>query len=793
MGDRLKLIRPDGSEINASPEEAVALRALGYKDETPEQAYSSAVQKTTEEHYTGVGQQLLTAGEGVASGLSLGLSDLAFGNDEMDARGQYNPGVRLGGEIVGGLLPLVPGANLLKFTPAGALIKGAEKLGAAAGGSKAVQMGVAGAAEGAGFGAQSAISQATINGDPLTVEAVMAGVGWGAVFGGGLGAMAGKATSHLEGRAAAQAAREAQVAASAEAYGTLRASVQDVTTQIDSAVKEASSRLDMAKGQLAEAGKAFDGAKRDVAAHAKTVVDEAAGIRNGAFNEVREGAGSAALAANKKAGISAFNDMKAALKAKDYAALEKAHEKFREHVANLNKDLETIAATPKFPGATPGAPMKLPVPKPAGLTNLDSVLPLEQHTLKTSEGAFKELTGLGKAAAGLKGFPTTVDGFAAMTPARAEKVAGALDTFMKGQSPEFAGLRDGLKDGIARMQDAMGMAVDGPPATQFRGLYEAARGASKKAATDTVEQAGSGVLPWARNQLGYAAGRFGSSRMGGPVGKSLAYGAARNLTMGLLGLKAAVVGGISKAAFEWAPRAAVRLGTKGSRIEPLATRLDGLEDGGTKDRQELMKLRSNEIRASAGSIRDILYKNVQPLAEEHPELAAAMHAHGVNRFKFILDKLPKDPGLAYSRLQSLWKPDRVATEKFSRYYQVFQNPVAVVKEILTTGRVLPEWAEGLREMDPALFTHLRVEMLHKLSDPAVMGKLSYPEQVSLGTLLDLPLHSTMTPQFVATQQQMYMERNTPIPMPPQPGQAGGGGRPPGASKGATSAQKITEH
>jgi hypothetical protein len=207
-----------------------------------------------------------------------------------------------------------------------------------------------------------------------------------------------------------------------------------------------------------------------------------------------------------------------------------------------------------------------------------------------------------------------------------------------------------------------------------------------------------------------------------------------------------------------------------------------------------MKARSQEIREAAGSVRDILYKNVQGLSEAHPELASAMHAHGVKRFEFILNKLPRDPGMAFNRLQSLWKPDNIQTEKFSRYYEVFQNPVAVVREILKTGRVLPEWAEGLREMDPALFTHLRVEMLNKLSDPKVMAKLDYPQQVSLGVLLDLPLHSTMKPRFVATQQQMFMERNTPIPMPPQPGTSNGG-RPSGAanSKGATSSQKITEH
>jgi hypothetical protein len=59
--------------------------------------------------------------------------------------------------------------------------------------SKAVSMGVAGAVEGAVFGAGQTLSDSTLKGDPLTTEAVLAGMGQGALFGGVLGAGLGAA------------------------------------------------------------------------------------------------------------------------------------------------------------------------------------------------------------------------------------------------------------------------------------------------------------------------------------------------------------------------------------------------------------------------------------------------------------------------------------------------------------------------------------------------------------------------------------------------------------------------
>jgi hypothetical protein len=98
-----------------------------------------------------------------------------------------------------------------------------------------------------------------------------------------------------------------------------------------------------------------------------------------------------------------------------------------------------------------------------------------------------------------------------------------------------------------------------------------------------------------------------------------------------------------------------------------------------------METRKRELAEAAPIIRDTMYRAVQPLSIEHPDLAASLHQLGVKRFQFLMSKLPKDPGLAFSNLKSLWKPDKVEVEKFSRYYEAYHDPVGVLTRALDTG------------------------------------------------------------------------------------------------------------
>lgn len=178
-----------------------------------------------------LGQQALTVGEGAVRGATLGTSDLVttglLGDEYRQAaeeRAAENKRLAVGSEVLGAIAPTlltggegaaVEGASLAARAERGASLLGrvAEYAPSSlvARGGRAVERGVAGiigesapsmlgrmaqraaaigasgAVEGGLYGAGSAVSQAALDGTPITAEKVLGGFGHGALFGGGLG------------------------------------------------------------------------------------------------------------------------------------------------------------------------------------------------------------------------------------------------------------------------------------------------------------------------------------------------------------------------------------------------------------------------------------------------------------------------------------------------------------------------------------------------------------------------------------------------------------------------------
>lgn len=184
--NKFNVIRRDGSVTQATESQFSKLEKLGYTREGTADATRRAQDTDEREYYTSTEQAGITAIEGTLAGATLGLSDIGADADSQ-ARAQYNPGTRMASEIVSGVASsaFTGGATL-----AGAVGKGAVTLGKAVGGGVKGAI-VAGAAEGAVAGAGQAVSRAYLDGEPLTVDTVFAGAGWGTIYGAGLGGVVG--------------------------------------------------------------------------------------------------------------------------------------------------------------------------------------------------------------------------------------------------------------------------------------------------------------------------------------------------------------------------------------------------------------------------------------------------------------------------------------------------------------------------------------------------------------------------------------------------------------------------
>lgn len=762
MGDEKKvtLTRPDGTQINVPISDVERYKALDYTPETVEALHSRSIEEAKQEHFTSGASRGLTAAEGLVSGLSVGL--VPGFDEDAGERANYNPGTRLASEIVGGVLPaVVAPESLLAKTPAGLLARGAEAVAGTTTGTKVAHGVVRAAVEGAGLGAGAAYQTAKLNGDPVTAEAIVAGMGWGSLWGGGLGFLTAKAGVSLDALAAKRAGQEAGESAVSkglvkeESWGAFRSAVDDVRRSAKSAVDDVATRV------VAE--EAADSVTARVLAHA----DEAEAAQGTLFNRIDAKGGWPAAGARelRKEIQSVRRGITRAASDGDYAKFEMLTARHAESMKAL-ADLTKVAA-PEF------EPFILKAAKEGG-------------------EAIESVKGLKAVSEALGNFPVTPEGFAAMTPGKLEKQVAAVDKFLKSAPDELSAQKESLTRAIDDLVSGAGLTFDGTPAEKMRGAWETLRASRSKAAATAAGDAQS--HGFAGRTIKYAGGRIASKQAGaagaGTIGRGVAFRAGAELAGGLLSLKSAVLGKIAESVLAWGPGALKVAKHVAPRVDPLRTRLDGTTDAESKTRKELINARLREIREAGPTVRDSIYRAVEPLSSEHPDLAVTMNAAAVAQFDALAARMPRDPGTAFNRMKSLWSPDPVMTEQFARAYEVFHNPVAVtVRWLQNPKTVTPEGARALRDMNPELFQHLRVEMINRLSSPGVMDRLNYSEQVGLGQMLDLHIHSSQSPRFIKAQQEMFAERDQPLPMRGQ----NNSNNPSGVSRGQTPAQRTTDH
>lgn len=877
------LVRPDGSTLLVPEEDAGKLQVLGYREQTPEEGLEANIGQGIRDYYTSPSQKALTGAEGVLSGATLGLSNLILSDDDTRDRARYNPGFRLAGELGGAFL-----------SPAGMVGDVAESL--AVGTGKIGTNLARGAAEGAVFGAGGAITDAKLNGDPLTAEAILAGVGWGGVYGGGLGAVAGAASSYLTRQAEKEAARlEAEATASKlsqEAKDATRAN-QDEVRRVDRENRQEMARTQREAQRQAsqEARETQAAAKLEdyrakqayVANESKKTISDLEAMNeasrghwddlHSALNEVKtssEGAvrqtqdslkqvqdalsqdtqtkvGNAVKAADQgkayldevtssgmfrlkgvrpvmRQAHEAYEDLLFAAKQGDHEGFEEMFNKFRDRLKKVEE--ASMVQAPEF------APFVL-------------------NKLQKAEAAVKEVSALAGVSGGLESLPRNIEGFAKLRDGTAEKIGAALDHFHSKAPAEMEGVRQGVLSALGKFQEHLGVSIKGGPGDQFRGLVDVVKNTRRARATQAaraleagktaeaelsrlpepgvkfgpkyepqprlqtpnlrpvpeVPDTGTGLVRkepqgWmsrilhrsAAHGAGYAgeklAERLGVER---GVGRFMAYDIAKNVAFGLLNVKGAMLGHIVSSFSTWAPTAFKVERALGSKLEPLKRRLDGSLDDVNRTRQDLMSARLKEIRDAAYSVPDTLYKGVQPLSPFHPDLAPALHEKALDQFRELYNAAPKDPGNAFSGLQSLHKPSDVETEQFARTYEVFHDPVAVITRFTDTGQITPEAAKALQTYWPELWQYSKVELLNNVTRPGVWDSLGYNQQVNIGLMLGIPLHSTMTTKFIASHQRMFQDRNQLKPTKAMGGTSNPGGRPAGDSPSATQAQRITEH
>lgn len=425
--------------------------------------------------------------------------------------------------------------------------------------------------------------------------------------------------------------------------------------------------------------------------------------------------------------------------------------------------------------------------------------------------AAEEAVTRNQAAAVLHGFPKTADDFFKMSPNKAEKVFAAMEKIKL--SPE---IKPALKELGLDSGDIRNLWSEGKAAKKFTTSREYVdrakfnlkedipdvepRGTSwdkpappkaewpEITATDdvykTVSSKSTYQKPHHATTFWQDAVRAISTRFAahearaagfGLVGGALAYELVGNaftggMLGGIVGMGSGVAGRIRGAVSKYAPSAGKGLRRLAPRIEPLSVRIDGSQDA-TKDRHENFNKRVEEIRSIGPTFNDALFHAVEPFVGEQPAFASAVLDSASKAFMALQQFVPRDPGLAFSRLKSLWKPTDIEMLHFERAYAVYHDPVGTIEAVLSTGSVDSVTVAALREMYPSLYNSLQQAMTLRLMDSTFLNSLSYADQGRLSILLDIPIHSSFSSRSIAATQAMYL--NTKKPSPPAPSNSGG--------------------
>lgn len=752
MPDKIILRRGDGTLLEASPEQAEKLRLLGYEPETAAQDFARSKAAAREDFYTSAGQKAEAALEGLGAGLTFGASDYIFGDDETKNRAQHNPGTRIAAEILGAVAPLfmtggtgaaIQAEGLAKA--AGRAVEEAGALGKVARAAPTVLLSEAaralapgkglassvarGVIEGSVYGGATAADHAYLDGDPITAEAVWHGIGAGAITGGALSALG----HGIE--VAGKAARAAKVRAQQPPvpFGAL----EKTAGREFGALK---AEVDNLATGYKQSVKAADAVINDVTDTLTAAAKAAGGIKS-----------SIVLPGIKDTKQAYFSVLKA-VEARKFEAAERA--------------VEAYAATTQ---------------------KIADRLGVQIPNVK---GPLQELIAIKSVGGELAGFPKDVGAFANMTPLRLERAVAALD---KAKSLPGAGAISEAADGFSR---ALGLSSD--VAGDLRSAWQSAKRISRQEGLQPVEVGvrEPGVAARAAGYLFGGKAWVAAHAAGfGKVGSYMAYRTVRDaVTHGahdLATTRATYLSRIRGAAANYLPKTGETIKKSSPYLGALSISLYGGEDK-EPDRRQLAFNRLKEIYELAPTVKNTLFRAVEPLAVTQPKLAPALHSAGVQAFQALLNMVPKNPGVL-SALKPIWKPSDVQAIVLDKMLAVYHDPAGAAEYMLQTGRFDPIQVQTLKEVAPNTWQELRVGLLTRITDPAVHSKLSYNEQIGLSIMLDIPLHTSMAPEYIATSQQIFVDRMQAKPANPRMGQNGGLPNPAdNVAYGATSAQKSTE-
>lgn len=701
---------------------------------------ADALKDQDTEKFGSIPQQAAAAGLGAARGLSLGLSDLALTKtglvspEYLQKQEEFNPEIGTLGEVAGAIAPAVlssgssAAANVLAKTPAGlvnTIGKGATALGAniaerslpkalsplvQGAVTKAAELGLGSAAEGALYGVGKAVSESAIKNKPLTAEALLSDGGYGALIGGATGGLLGAGAS-VAGKG-------------------IKAGADKISKLIDNG-KDLESRL-VARGLGAN--------KRDMGAILGN--DFKQEVINDAYRAIQNNVDDIGSSGSFADDFTKAKDTKLSLE-----SITRGNDELSANVEKLKtKAIDTISSS---------------LDTVTDLTNTNTIL-------KALEDAGQDIGKLDFANKDkLKSFiARTRDELSDMDALTGELVPKDLtakelwdlrrqlddvaydDKIISGGKTKFGEILQGARKDIEEKIETMVSSSGNDIIKEYKAAKKAYAGASdiEKLINEQNKKA-------ANNLFGLTAYDTGAA---GAV-----IGGAPGAAVGFLGRKAIADYG-DKAALFVLSQLEKRAGAINKAVdESIEGLMSASRKGGTissiavgkdKDKNYDEKIEELELqRQKIDEIKNNLNIELGELGAAAPETALQLRDKTINAMDFLSSKMPKSPEV--NPLVEYRVPES-QIDKFNRYATAVENPQTIMKN-LKGGYISPEEVEVLKKVYPEIHLKLKTKALDLLSSKKTGKDINYQLRIQLQKLLDTKSDVNLYPTSVKTLQQSF--------------------------------------
>lgn len=811
-GDSTYFKTTKGDIIPVPVEQAGAIlegRVKGFRDlATPQQYWKNEEKK----HYESVPEQIKTGGLSALSGATVGLSDYALtkvGGDAVRedlAKGrEYNPGINIAWQISGALLPLaLSGGSSAAVQGGGLLARGAGAAGAAirtvgapvraidaigAGASALTRSGLGalgvaeggalarvtaatarGAVEGGLYGVGQAISDASLKGDDITAEKLIAGFGHGALTGGV--AMGGITGLGVAGRALGGKAVEAGGALLSRVVGEEKvlAKQAELAEKLGTQVSKSEAAINTLLMNAAETN-----AVRSLGGTQKMV-------------EALEGRGDLVARGTKML----VEDLPEVVGKKSFAGvsktemvegLQKVMQKSGPEVSGSLKQIDAeLARLPKQAQVEAGANLQRIVDKAH-----DAVTPLFENALN-KEGLQRKFQ------------EDVLQPFAKRVFERGDnsleglwEIRRRLDKDINFEKMDFGGneirkrMRQVIESEIESVASTAAAASKNPElaiayktakdtyevAASLHKLAErGATGETRNAIVGLKEMFGGGTASTVGATIGAAALGAPGAAIGGALGGLIGaggshlfrkYGNQMIATASYNAAQGTLLSGVIRAAEDRVGKNLVAF-TKEARLPSRgAVAVLTAQKYEVKRRADLdREFAEAKARIQAATSARIAQQTAE-IGRVNPQLAAALNNKAAAGVSFLSTKIPARP--AANPLQPGVPANDVSPaekSKFLRYARAIDDPASVAEDV-AAGKISREGVEALRTVYPALYSEMQARLKEQIAERK--EPLTYAQKTQLAIVLGVPADQSFAPKNI----QAVQAALTPAPAPQQPG------------------------